>query len=60
FVCLAAWLVFNFYLNSFDFVGMNLLLVIGEFIIMYTIAYGAYFYHLRTEVKQINEKLKKE
>lgn len=58
FICLAAWLVFSFYLNGFNFAGMNLLLVIGEFVIMYAIAYGAYFNHLRSEVKQINEKLK--
>ncbi|MGN1272859.1 MAG: DUF3021 domain-containing protein [Lactobacillus sp.] len=59
FICLSAWLVFNFYLNGFQIAKMNFVAIIGEFIIMYAIAYGAYIFNLLNEVKQINEKLKK-
>lgn len=58
FICLAAWLVFNFYLSDFRLTSMNFALVISEFLIMYVIAYGLYFYNLWNEIKEINAKLK--
>lgn len=59
FICLSAWMVFNFYLTGFQFAKMNLWVILGEFVIMYVLAYGAYIFNLLNEIKQINEKLKK-
>lgn len=59
FVCLIAWLLFNFIINDFKYSWSLLLTTIASFIIMYTIAYGSYFFHLWHEVNQINKKLKK-
>ena len=59
FVCLIAWLLFNFIINDFKYSWSLLLTTIASFIIMYTIAYGYYFFHLWHEVNQINKKLKK-
>lgn len=60
FVCLVAWLLFNLFLNNLHYSWHTLLMVIGNFIIMYAIAYGTYIYHLYADVKEINKKLKQE
>ncbi|WP_288646896.1 DUF3021 domain-containing protein [uncultured Lactobacillus sp.] len=59
FVCLIAWVLFNLIINSFSYSWSLLMTTVISFIIMYTIAYGTYFYHLWHEVNQINKKLKK-
>lgn len=58
FICLGAWLSFCLFLNKFNYSEAALLEAIVDFIIMYALAYGIYFYHLWHEVKQINKKLK--
>ncbi|WP_297817457.1 DUF3021 domain-containing protein [uncultured Lactobacillus sp.] len=58
FVCLIAWLIFAFALNDFVFSWLLLTEVIGKFLLMYAIAYGAYLLHLFHEVREINNKLK--
>ena len=58
FICLGAWLSFCFFLNKFNYSGSALLEMIIDFVIMYALAYGIYFYHLWHEVKRINKKLK--
>lgn len=58
FICLGAWLSFYLFLNKFNYSGSALLKAIVDFIIMYALAYGIYFYHLWHEVKRINKKLK--
>ena len=59
FVCLAAWLLFNLIINNFSYSWSLLMTTVISFIIMYTIAYGSYSFHLWHEVNQINKKLKK-
>ena len=59
FVCLVAWVLFNLIINSFSYSWSLLMTTVISFIIMYTIAYGTYFFHLWHEVNQINKKLKK-
>lgn len=59
FVCLGAWLVFNFFVDGVAVMEKNWVIMIGNFILMYVIAYGVYFFHLWNEVKQINIQLKK-
>lgn len=59
FVCLVAWLVFSFFVNGLTVMEKRWPLVIGNFIIMYAIAYGTYFFNLWNDVKQINAQLKK-
>ncbi|MDT9605263.1 DUF3021 domain-containing protein [Lactobacillus johnsonii] len=59
FVCLAAWLVFNLFVDGAAVMEKNWAIMIGNFILMYVIAYGVYFFHLWNEVKQINIQLKK-
>lgn len=59
FVCLAAWLVFSFFVNGLTVMEKRWPVVIGNFIIMYAIAYGTYFFNLWNDVKQINAQLKK-
>lgn len=59
FVCLIAWVLFNLIINSFSYSWSLLMTTVISFIIMYTIAYGTYFFHLWHEVNQINKKLKK-
>lgn len=59
FVCLAAWLVFSFFVDGLTVMEKRWPLVIGNFILMYAIAYGTYFFNLWNEVKQINDRLKK-
>lgn len=46
------------FLNKFNYSGSALLEMIIDFVIMYALAYGIYFYHLWHEVKRINKKLK--
>ena len=58
FICLSAWLSFCFFLNKVNYSGSALLKASVDFIIMYDLAYGIYFYHLWHEVKRINKKLK--
>lgn len=59
FVCLVAWVLFNLIINSFSYSWSLLMTTVISFIIMYTIAYGTYFFRLWHEVNQINKKLKK-
>ena len=59
FVCLVAWLIFNFFVNGLTVIEKRWPVVIGNFIIMYAIAYGTYFFNLWNDVKQINAQLKK-
>ena len=59
FVCLVAWLIFNFFVNGLRVIEKRWPIVIGDFILMYAIAYGTYFFNLWNDVKQINTKLKK-
>ena len=58
FICLGAWLSFCLFLNKFNYSGSALLEAIIDFIIMYALAYGIYFYHLWHEIRPINKKLK--
>jgi len=62
------WLIVSFLIGVFFyFAGWTfnndswslLMTTVISFIIMYTIAYGTYFFHLWHEVNQINKKLKK-
>ena len=59
FVCLTAWLVFNFFVDGLTVMEKQLAIIIGNFILMYALAYGVYFFHLWNEVRQINIQLKK-
>lgn len=59
FVCLGVWLVFNFFVDGVTVMEENWVIMIGNFILMYAIAYGTYFFHLWNEVRQINTHLKK-
>ena len=59
FVCLAAWLVFNLFVDGLTTMEKQWAIVIGNFILMYAIAYGTYFFYLWNEVRQINTHLKK-
>ena len=58
FIFIGAWLSFCLFLNKFNYSGSALLEAIIDFIIMYALAYGIYFYHLWHEIRQINKKLK--
>ncbi|WP_276805227.1 DUF3021 domain-containing protein [Lactobacillus hominis] len=58
FICLSAWLLFNLTINNFNFSWHLFGAVIVDFIIMYAIAYGIYFWHLWHDVREINKKLK--
>ena len=59
FVCLVAWVLFNLIINSFSYSWSLLMTTVISFIIMYTISYGTYFFHLWHGGNQINKKLKK-
>ena len=59
FVCLTAWLVFNLFVDGLTTMEKQWAIVIGNFILMYAIAYGTYFFYLWNEVRQINTHLKK-
>ncbi|MDE6547041.1 MAG: DUF3021 domain-containing protein [Lactobacillus sp.] len=58
FICLSTWLLFNLTINNFNFSWHLFGAVIVDFIIMYAIAYGIYFWHLWHDVREINKKLK--
>ncbi len=57
FVCFSAYFLLCLATNNFDLSFELLIAVVGNFVIMYLLAYGIYFLHLWREVKQINEKL---
>lgn len=57
FVCFAAWLLLNLYLNNWQFSWTLVFSAFASFVIMYVIAYGLYFWHLWKDVKKINQRL---
>lgn len=59
FVLLIAWIAFYAAFLDLQFDANTWLNMLITFIIMYVIAYGAYFLHLRNDIKQINRNLPK-
>ena len=58
FVCYIAYFAFELVINDFELSIHFFLVITGDFILMYLIAYGLYFLQLYQDVKQINHKLK--
>ncbi|EEJ73032.1 DUF3021 domain-containing protein [Lactobacillus ultunensis] len=59
FICFVPWILFCLLLNDFNYTWHSLVITIFNFIIMYAIAYGGYFFRLWLDIKHINEQLKK-
>lgn len=58
FVCFGAWFLFSLLINDFSISWNSLIVTVIDFVIMYVIAYGGYFFQLWNSVRQINAKLK--
>ena len=58
FVCFIAWFLLILLIDNFSISLKMVIRVTVDFIIMYAIAYGGYFLHLRNTVRRINAKLK--